>query len=238
MEADDSKPLERSSYEFMVALIVASITQLIPNTWAYLLCWVVIAGVSVYFCWASRGTVGYGPWRKGFLSICCLVFLFSISYGQIKSRYQEEYVIPPGRVYLEAWGGLPGPKLVVSENPLHVVTGNAGGVVTVNGRSLDKYKKRFELMAVVLHVMNSESYTDKGNLCKSRLMKIRPEDIVIRVDFNEQFLKEIAMGAHSQRFVLLAMPKGLRPEDIDTLNDAEEKGAELIGAGDEEDRSD
>ena len=138
-------------------------------------------------------------------------------------------------VYLKAWGGLPGRQLVVTENPPHVVAGNPGGVVIVNGRPLDKYKKRFELMAVVLHVINSESYTDKRNLCKSRLMKIRPEDIEIKVDFNEQFLKEIVMGAHSQRFVLLAMPERLRPEDFDTLNDAEEKGAELIGAGDEED---
>lgn len=94
-------------------------------------------------------------------------------------------------IYLKAWGDLAGPQFVVAENPPHVVMGNPGGVATVNGRPLDEYKKRFELMAVVLHVINSESYTDKSNLCKGKLIKIRPDDLVIEVDFNEQFLKEI-----------------------------------------------
>ena len=85
-------------------------------------------------------------------------------------------MIPPGVVYLTEWGGMPGPPLVVKGNPPHVVTGIPSGVVTANGRPLDKYKKRFQLMAVALHVINGESYTDKRNLCKSRLIKIRPEE--------------------------------------------------------------
>ena len=60
---------------------------------------------------------------------------------------------------------------------------------------------------------------------------------MIKVDFNQQFLTEIATGAKSERFVLLAVPNGLTPGDFDTLNEAEEKGAELIGAGDEEERT-
>jgi hypothetical protein len=215
----------------MVTLVVASLTQLIPSWWAYMLCWIALAVVTVYFCWASRATVGYGKWRKSFLSLCCLIFLLSMSYAQIKSRYQEENVIPPQVSYLKGWGPVGSAPLSVTGDPPRVVGGIPSSAVNVDGRLLDKYKKRFQLMAVVLHVINGESYVDKGNLSKSKLMRIRPEDMLIKVDYNQQFLAESETGVGSNTFVLLAIPKGMRPEDFDTLNDAEDKGAEIIGEG-------
>lgn len=225
-------PLERSSYEFMAALLVATVTQLIPSWIAYMSFWIALAAVAVYFCLYSRGTVDYGPWRKFFLSACCIAFVSSMSYGQIKRRYEEENVIPPTIMYMTQWGATDSSRpLVVAGTPPHVFSGVPASSATVDGRLLDKYKKRFELMVVIFHTINNESYMDKEGICKSKLVKIRPEDLRIKVDFNTQFLEEIEMGATGQSYVLLAMPMGLKPEDFNTLNDAEDKGAQIIGKG-------
>jgi hypothetical protein len=100
-------PLERSSYEFMAALMIASLIQMIPDWMAYTACWVVLAGLAVYFCCYSRGTIDYGRWRKFFLSLCCLIFIFSIAYSPVISRYHEANIIPPATRYMTDWGGMP-----------------------------------------------------------------------------------------------------------------------------------
>jgi hypothetical protein len=147
------------------------------------------------------------------------MFLFSMAYSQVKSRYQEENVIPPSINYMTAWGPVPGsPPLGVTGDPPRVTSGIPVGSVTVDGRLLDKYKKRFDLMVIALHIINSESYMDKDGVSKSKLIKIRPEDLLIKVDYNAQFLVETEMGANAAAFVLLAIPKGMKPEDFKTLN--------------------
>ena len=228
-ESNPSAPLERSSHEFMVALVFASLTQLIPGWIAYMCCWVALAGVAVYFCWSSRATVDYGPGRKLFLCLCCVGFLFSFSYSEIMNRYREENLIPPTVMYMTGWGA---PQdLTVTGNPPRLVKGIPETAVMVDGRLLDKYKKKFELMVVVFHVINNESYMDKTGISKSRLVKIRPEDLSIPIPYNQQFLNELALGANSDTYVLIAMPMKLKPEDFSTLNEAEDKGAQLIGRG-------
>jgi hypothetical protein len=225
-------PLERSSYEFMVALVVASVTQLIPNWEANLTMWIVLAGIAIYFCWYSRGTAEYGNWRKFFLSLCSIIFISSIAYEQVLTRYREANIIPPPVLYMTAWGATEGsPILRVNGTPPRVISGIPNTSVTVDGRLLEKYKRRFNLMAVALHVINSESYMDKKGLCKSKIVKIRPEDIYIKIDYSEQFLEEIQLGAVATSYVLLATPQGMTPESFDTLNDAEDKGAQIIGSG-------
>jgi hypothetical protein len=209
--------------------MLAAITQLIPNWVAYLCCWVAIACMGIYFCVYSRGTNGYGHWRKFFLCACWLIAVVSISWGQITSRYRDANVIPPTVMYMTGWGSS---GVAVTGNPPVVVSGSPRGIVNVDGRLLDKYKEQFELMAVSLHVLNGESYMDKSvGLCKSRLERIRPEDMTFAIDYNTDFLREIQLGAGSISFVLMAMPKGLKPEDFSTLNEAEDKGAQLIGQG-------
>jgi hypothetical protein len=224
-------PLERSSYEFMVALMVASFTQLIPDWVAYMVCWIILAGVAIYFCWFSRGTVGYGKWRKFFLSVCCVGFVFSMSYSQALNRYREANIIPPTILYMTQWGEASPTPLSVTGTPPRVIGGIPSSVAVVDGRLLVKYKSKFRLMAVNFHIINNESYMDKQRLCKSKLVKIKPEDIPIKIDFNELYLTELEQGATSDIFILLAMPNGLEPSDFDTLNEAEEKGAQLIGSG-------
>lgn len=225
-------PLERSSYEFMVALVMASIIQLIPDWVAYTCCCTALAGVGIYFCWFSRGTVDYGAWRKIFLSLCCVVFMFSVTYSQIIDRYRDSNVIPPTVLYMTQWGQPPGtPPLVINGTPPHVVSGYPGAVVTVDGRLLVKYKSRFNLMVVTFHIINAESYMDKDSISKSKIVKIRPEDIIINISYNEQYLEEVELGVSTETFVLLAVPLKMRAEDFTTLNDAEDKGAQIIGTG-------
>src|SRR5271168_5073841 len=103
-----SAPLERSSYEFMVALIFGSFRQLIPGWVAYMCCWIALAGVTVYFCWCSRGSVDHGKWRKLFLSVLCVIFIFSFSYSQVMSRYREANVIPSPVAYMTSYGDTAG----------------------------------------------------------------------------------------------------------------------------------
>lgn len=215
----------------MVALLVASFIPLVPYWIANLCLWLVIAGAAVYFCWFSRGTIDYGPWRKIFLSVCSVVFLFSIAYGQVRERYQEANIIPPQVSYLTGWGPALGPSLAVAGNPPKVISGIAKAQVTVDGRLLEKYKDKFQLMAVALHVINGESYADKASLSKSDLVRIRNEDILIAIPLNQQYLEEMELGASTTSFDLLAVPKGMKPGDFQTLNEAEDKGAQIIGKG-------
>ena len=226
-----TKPLERSSLEFMAALVFAGVLQLITLTWiVYLVVSVTIACVGIYFCWYSRGTHDYGKGRKIFLSICCVFFVFSISYNQIVQRYQDVNTIPLNYEYMTAWGNR-AQFTLDSGNPPKVTAGIARTSVNVDGRLLDKYKRRFELMAVVFHVVNAESYMDKEGLSRSALIKIHPEDISIPIDYNTTFLVEMREGAIGEIYVLLAVPKGVKADDFSTLNDAEDKGVQIIGRG-------
>jgi hypothetical protein len=226
-------PLECSSYEFMVALMIASLIQMIPNWMAYTACWVVLAGLAVYFCCCSRGTIDYGNWRKFFLSLCCLTFIFSIAYSQVLNRYREANIISPSIRYMTDYGGVPpyDPLVLSPGNPPRVISGIPSGVVTVDGRLLDKYTKKINVMVVAFHIINSEDFMDKTGICKSKVVKIRPEDIHVRIDFNAQFLTEIWLGATGVNYMVLAVPIGMKPEDFNTLNDAVEKGAQVIDHG-------
>ena len=213
-ESKGIAPLERSSYEFMAALLVASMIPLIPNWLVCLVCWIVLEGIALYICMASSITLNYSNRRKFFLSLCCLTFLTSISFNQIRTRYREENVIPPSVRYMPSWGPMPG--------------NIPASVAEINGRLLDKYKSRFNLVVVLYHRINYESELDKRDLCKSDLVKIRPENIYVKIDYNQHFLKEMQMGATSQNFTLVALPRGMNPEDFNTLSEAESKGAQIV----------
>jgi hypothetical protein len=227
-----SVPLERSSNEFMVAMGFAAITQLIPDWTVYLLCWVAIAGVAIYFCLCSRGTVDYGGWRKFFLSVCCITAIFSMAYSQVLNRYREANVIPPTVKYMTYYGeDTSRPGLQITGIPPKVISGEPSSLVIVDGRLLTKYQKKFQLMAVLYHTMNNESYMDKKELSKSGLIKIRAEDMLLKIEYNAQFLEEIERYANNESFALLAIPAGMKPEDFDTLNEAEDKGAQIIDQG-------
>jgi hypothetical protein len=90
---------------------------------------------------------------------------------------------------------------------------------------------RCNLMAVVFHLMNYDSFVDKSGLSKSGPVRIRPEDLQIKIGFNQQYLAEFLTGANTPTFVLLATPIGMKPEDFSTLNQAEDKGAQVIDQG-------
>jgi hypothetical protein len=135
------------------------------------------------------------------------------------------------------WGGMPPyAPLQIEWNPHsgappRVISGIPIAVVVVDGRMLDKYKERFDLIAVVFHIINSEPFMDKQGICKSKIVKIRPENLHIKIDFNDQYLTELEMGMNGENYRLLAVPIGMKPEDFGTLNEAEEKGAQIIDLG-------
>ena len=215
----------------MAALVFAGILQLITLSWiVYLVVSVVIACVGIYFCWYSQGTHEYGSGRKIFLSICCVFFVFSISYNQIVQRYQDVNTIPLNYQYMVQWGNH-ARFTIDNSNPPKVTAGLARTSVNVDGRLLDKYQKRFELMATVFHIMNAESYMDKEGISKSALIKIHPEDISIPIEYNATYLMEMREGAIGETYVLLAVPTGVKATDFSTLNDAEDKGVQIIGRG-------
>jgi hypothetical protein len=228
------KPLERSSLEFMAALTFSAIVQLITLSWlVYLVVSILIACLGIYFCWRSRATFDYGPGRKTFLSICCAFFVFSISYNQIVQRYQDANKIPFNVPYLTSWGNR-APFTIDNGNPPKVTNGMARTAVTADGRLLDKFKDKFNLMAAVFHIVNAESYMDKEQISRSALVKIHPEDMTIPIDYNTTYLVEQNQQqgvVGGEMYVLLAVPKGMGANDFTTLNDAEGRGVQIIGRG-------
>jgi hypothetical protein len=220
-------PLERSSYEFIVTLGFASMTELIPNWIFYLCCWGVIAGVGVYLCVGSAATKDYSGWRKFFLSSALLVFLFSVAYSRVKERYAQANIIPPAVSYMHEWGA--GNPTVSGTPP--ILSRPLYAHVTVDGTKLLKYKNKYNLVAILLHVVNYEDFMQKSDLSKSKPQRIREGEMTIYIEPSQTFLFEMEHGAVSDSYFLLAVPKNLGTGDFTTLDEAEDKGAQIIQSG-------
>jgi hypothetical protein len=92
-----------------------------------------------------------------------------------------------------------------------------------------KYKDRFKLIAVVSHFLAKDgSYTDSQDICKSDSFTITDDNFPMRIELSQQFFDEIARGADSETFILLAVPPNVKPSDFKTLNEAIKLGGEII----------
>jgi len=151
-----------------------------------------------------------------------------MGYSQISNRYRQENVIPPAVMYMTSWGV---PPLVVTGDPPRVVSGVPISRVTVDGALLSKFRERFDLMVVVMHVVNVESYMDKTRICKSNVLKIRPETMQFKIDLDQNFLAEMEAGNVDPSFYLVALPKSLDSSSFRSLTEAEDRGAQVIATG-------
>ncbi len=190
----------------------------------------VLEFIALYICYYSGLTANYGKWRRFWLSLIATLFLASVSYNPLIDKYRSENTIPPPVEYMKSWSTAP---LTVDPTG-KVVSGMSEAYVTVDGAKLDKFKKKFDLMAVAYHDMNYEDPMSKAGLCKSNVARIRDQDIPIKIPLNEQFrfeMAQIGVQPGGPTFVLLALPKKIKSTDFQTLNEAEDLGAEIIGQG-------
>lgn len=220
-------PIERSTVEFVVGLIIALVCAVWPMNWRVLsILLLIIALLSVDIC----RRINAQRLHKVALSTLSVLILFAIFFGPLTDRYRSEHEIPETAKYLKAWGVLGGGYVISNSVPPKVLYGEAKLILVVNGPLLFRYKTRYRLIGVALHIFEGGGdYMDKPGICKSDAYNIANEDIHITIPLNEQFLSEaVQRNARGDNFFLLATPIGIKPGQFGSLAGAEKLGARII----------
>jgi len=107
------------------------------------------------------------------------------------------------------------------------LVGDKNSHINLDGRLLDSLKDGYRIVGVCYHYASGERY-DLGNLSKSALYDIRPEEIHVVIQWSDVFADELIKGAHGTHYALLAVPIGLTPDQFHTLREAQGLGAKIV----------
>jgi hypothetical protein len=225
----DTTPLGRSSIEFMVGALISIACATIPmNWWLVLVLYVFIATIAVDVVFHSKPTIALAVYKKLLLCVTALIFIASLAYKPVAAMYKAENVIPPELQYVEKWG-TDYQNVVTASIPARLVSGPGNLEMDINGSSLIKYKDRFNLVGVVSHFSaKSGSYMAQADICKSSPYGITNERMTISIPLCQSYLNEIVAGARVDNFILVAIPLGSKAGEFETLDDALERGAQII----------
>ncbi len=159
-------------------------------------------------------------------SILSVGLLAGLSYKPLLEQYHQESDIPEDLAYLRSWGLFS--HFTVRRGPPLSVDGNARTTLVVNGEMLTKYKNGRKLIGICFHHWAGANFRDEQGISKSAAYDIDSTSIEIVIPLNEVFVAEELKNPTSASYVLLAVPFPVKPEDFNTIRDAESLGAKII----------
>jgi hypothetical protein len=172
-----------------------------------------------------------GAWR--FVVYSVFLFLSGIGTGIFIIQPYITPLSPP--ILITDFGAV---GRVHSEKGVIQILGPKQSTLTVNGSLLSSLaSKNYKLIGVVYHYMISGDVHDQPNISKSGLYDIVNHPITITIPWNEQFTSEMLQAqklsdtlyaVSQQHFALLAVPKGVTPNDFTTLRQAIAFGAQVL----------
>ncbi|MDP9038107.1 MAG: hypothetical protein M3O02_02390 [Acidobacteriota bacterium] len=221
--------LGRASIEAYASIAIAITTAVFSiDAYGKALLLTILVGLITDLIWRSKLTVTASAWLKLVLTLVAVAIVASVSYHPLLLQLEASREIPENRPYFVRVG-LPKP-FVIDDSvwPPRIVGGYAKTRMIVDGRLLEPYANKYQLIGVVLHWRHAIPDIDEKGICKSQVFDIVPRDIEIPIAYNPQFLAEILTGSYSESFALLAVHRGLKPEQFDSLREAQSLGAKVI----------
>lgn len=232
MENRSNTPEEvsRSTFEAYTAIAIAVLTVVFEINWEIKV--VLLAVLTLMLCdlcWRLKFTIKLPKIVRGILMGIVIFGIFKISYEPIKAQYNDEK-FPLSRKYLDAWG-LNSFSLKQGSDPPIVASGDAEAFLKVNGHLLIDRKNEYNLVGICFnHIARQDSIYDT-NLSKSGLYTIRDNRIEILIPLTIEFLNELQHGSRTPSFMLLAIPRGVRPDQFSNVAEAEALGGRVLSEG-------
>jgi hypothetical protein len=227
-ERADKESLSATDLEAYIAIAIAILTVVFEMTWQWKVgLLVILTAMLIDMCCRSKLIFKKPWWAKLSLSLIAVGGIVWMSYRPMVDIYiAEEF--PESRDNMNGYSLFP---FSLEGDPPQVIKGVAEGHITVNGHRIISKKHNYQLIGICFFHLASQDWTFDNNLSKSGLYEIRNSDMEIGIPLTAEFLKELQHGASPSVFVLLAVPRGVGPNQFSTVKEALDLGGKILSEG-------
>ena len=93
------------------------------------------------------------------------------------------------------------------------------------------YANDYHVMVVALHYSGNLDPLDVSDLQKSAVFELRPRNTSLLIETDSQFTGEVQHGQRGTNYIILLVPKKIKPDQFNTLRQAIELGGKWVTNG-------
>jgi hypothetical protein len=231
MSSQHHAGIQRSSIEAYIGVAIGIISVVFsPTLEVKALLLFILAVFTAFLVTEMRPLARRGNITKRVAAFVCFALICWLGWSPLKAQYDEEQ-FPPTHLYITQWGPVHGGDVQIERaDPPRVKHGVAASEITVDGTLLFRHHDDYNLIGVCFHHARSGDVQDEPNVSKSGVYDIENWPMKILIPWNSQFLLDTLNGARITGYELLAVPKGVRPEQFKTIREAVALGAKRVQA--------